>query len=67
MEKDFKDLEISNNENFFGSKNLNENTISIGRELSFIFRLDIGDEFQLLSPSGVQTIIGKLPKQKTFL
>ena len=31
LENDFKDLEISNNESFFGSKNLNENTISIGR------------------------------------
>ena len=36
LENDFKDLEISNNESFFGSKNLNENTISIGRDLSFL-------------------------------
>ena len=44
LENDFKNLEISNNDKFFGSKNLNENTISIGRNLSDILGLDIGDE-----------------------
>ena len=67
MEKDFKDLEISNNDSFFGSKNLNENTISIGRDLSNILGLDIGDEVSITSPSGVQTLVGSLPKQKLFL
>ncbi len=66
-EKDFKDLEISNNDSFFGSKNLNENTISIGRDLSNILGLDIGDEVSITSPSGVQTLVGSLPKQKLFL
>ncbi len=67
LEKDFKDLEISNNDKFFGSKNLNKNTISIGRNLSNILGLDIGDEISITSPSGVQTLIGSLPKQKSFL
>ena len=67
MEKNFKDLEISNNDSFFGSKNLNENTISIGRDLSNILGLDIGDEVSITSPSGVQTLVGSLPKQKLFL
>ena len=67
LENDFKDLEISNNEKFFGSKNLNENTISIGRDLSDILGLDIGDEVSITSPSGVQTLVGSLPKQKSFL
>ena len=67
LEKDFKDLEISNNDSFFGSKNLNENTISIGRDLSNILGLDIGDEVSITSPSGVQTLVGSLPKQKLFL
>ena len=67
LEKDFKDLEISNNNSFFGSKNLNENTISIGRDLSNILGLDIGDEVSITSPSGVQTLVGSLPKQKLFL
>jgi len=67
LKNDFKELEISNNEKFFGSKNLNENTISIGRDLSNILGLDIGDEVAITSPSGVQTLIGSLPKQKSFL
>ena len=67
LENDFKDLEISNNDSFFGSKNLKKNTISIGRGLSDTLGLDIGDEVSITSPSGVQTLIGSLPKQKTFL
>ena len=67
QEKEFKDLEISNNDSFFGSQNLNENTISIGRDLSNILVLDIGDEVSITSPSGVQTLVGSLPKQKLFL
>ena len=66
MENDFKELKISNNEKFFGSKNLNENSISIGRHLSNILGLDIGDEISIVSPSGVQTLIGSFPKQKSF-
>ncbi len=67
LENNFNQLEISNNEKFFGSKNLNENTISIGRDLSNILGLDIGDEISIVSPSGVHTLIGSLPKQKTFI
>ena len=67
LENDFKHLEISNNEKFFGSKKLNNNTISIGRDLSNILGLDIGDEVSIVSPSGVQTLVGSLPKQKSFL
>ena len=63
---DFKDLEISNNKKFFGSKNLDENTISIGRDLSNILGLDIGDEVSITSPSGVQTLVGSLPKHNLF-
>ena len=67
LKNDFESLEISNNEKFFGSKNLSKNTISIGRDLSNTLGLDIGDEVSITSPSGVQTLIGSLPKQKTFL
>ena len=67
LENDFKKLEISNNSNFFGSKNLVSNTISIGRDLSDILELDIGDELSIVSPSGIQTLVGSLPKQKSFL
>ena len=64
--KDFKNLEIVKNNEFYGNKQLNENTISIGRELSFILNLDVGDPVTLMSPAGVHTVIGTLPKQETF-
>jgi len=65
--KDFSDLEIINNENFFGEKNnLTQNNISIGKELAFTLGLKIGDEIAIMSPSGIETIIGNLPKQKSF-
>ncbi len=66
LNNDFKDLEIVNNRNFIGSNNLNDNLISIGKELSFNLNLDIGNTITIMSPSGVQTIIGSLPKQETF-
>ena len=65
--KDFKSLEIVKNEKFEGNKlNLKKNSISIGNELSFSFGLEIGDKITLMSPSGVETIIGSMPKQKIF-
>ncbi len=68
LRDDFSKLEIIKNENFKGNKfNLDKNSISIGNELSFSLNLKIGDELTILSPSGVQTIIGSMPKQKTFI
>jgi lipoprotein-releasing system permease protein len=67
LENDFKQLAITNNKNFFGSKNLNQKTISIGRDLSNLLGLDIGDEVSIVSPAGVQTLVGSLPKQKSFI
>ena len=65
--KDFSKLKIVKDEKFIGDKdNLTKNHISIGKELSFILDLKIGDNITLLSSSGVETIIGNLPRQKTF-
>ena len=66
FDSDFKNLEIAKNKEFYGNNDLKENSISIGRELSFNLNLDIGDSVSLMSPSGIQTIIGTLPKQDTF-
>ena len=67
LSNDFSKLEIIKNKNFKGNKlNLDKSSISIGNELSFSLNLKIGDEITILSPSGVQTIIGSMPKQKTF-
>ena len=64
---DFSKLKIFNNKLFEGSNdNLPKNYISIGKELSFAFDLDIGDSISLMSSAGVETIIGNLPKQKIF-
>ena len=66
LNKDFSKLELINNKNFFGNKNLVKNSISIGRELSFNLDLEIGDNITIMSSSGIETIIGNLPKQNTF-
>jgi len=67
LKNDFSKLEIIKNKNFKGNRSkLNKNSISIGNELSFSLNLKIGDEITLMSPSGVETIIGSMPKQKTF-
>ena len=39
LEKDFKELEITNNETFFGSKNLSENTISIEKDNAILTKV----------------------------
>ena len=68
LEEDFSKLELINNKNFLGDKkNFKNNSISIGKELSFNLDLDIGDSITLMSSSGVETIIGNLPKQKKFI
>ena len=65
---DFTKLEIINNKNFLGEKNnLEKNNISISKELSFNLDLKVGDYITIMSSSGLDTIIGSLPKQKTFM
>ena len=64
---DFSKLDLVNNKKFSGNKRLEKNFISIGKELSFNLNLDIGDSVSLMSSSGIETIIGNIPKQKTFL
>ena len=66
LKDQFKDLSIINNKDFLGSKNLSDKSISIGNKLSNNLNLDIGDKVAVMSPSGIQTIIGSLPKQQTF-
>jgi len=65
---DFSKLKIFDNNIKSGNKViLSKNSISIGKELSFTLNLDIGDSITLMSSAGMETIIGNLPKQKTFL
>ena len=65
---DFQKLEIVKQKNFIGDKNgLFDNHISIGKELSFDLNLKVGDKIMIMSPMGVQTIVGNLPKQQSFV
>ena len=66
LENDFKKLQIVKNEKYYGSKILNNNSISIGRELSYNLNVDLGDTITIMSPAGIQTLVGTLPKQETF-
>ena len=67
LPEEFSKLSIIQNDKFQGdSFILGKNSISIGNELSFSLDLKLGDKITLMSPSGVETIIGSMPKQKTF-
>ena len=67
-EKDFTKLNVVTKSQLTGNaNNLNQNNISIGRELSFDLDLNIGDKISIMSPSGIETIIGNLPKQEVFI
>ena len=66
--EDFSKLEIVKQNSFIGNPDgLYENYISIGKELSFDLNLKLGDKIMIMSPSGIQTIIGDLPKQQSFI
>jgi lipoprotein-releasing system permease protein len=66
--KDFSKLDVVKKGNLIGNPNqLIENYISIGKELSFNLNLEVGDRISIMSPSGIETIIGNLPKQEIFI
>ena len=66
--KNFPKLDVVKKGNLIGESNqLLENSISIGKELSFNLDLGIGDRVSIMSPAGIETIIGSLPKQETFI
>ena len=65
---DFLKLDVVKNGNLVGdSSKLIKNFISIGKELSFSLNLKVGDKISVMSPSGIETIIGSLPKQEQFI
>ena len=67
LRDDFKKLKVINNDNFYGKKTISYNHISIGKELSFILNVDLGDKISIISPSSIMSIAGSLPKQKSFV
>ena len=65
--KDFPKLDVVKKGNLIGESNqLSKNSISIGKELSFNLNLSVGDRVSIMSPVGIETIVGSLPKQETF-
>ncbi len=67
LKNDLKKISSLQKGIFEGSlENFNKNTISIGKDLAISLDLKIGDKITLMSSSGIQTIIGTLPKQESF-
>jgi len=67
LSKDFEKLPVVKSVNFYGNKKLNPKFISIGKELSFNYDIKVGDKVLIMSPNGVQTIIGNFPKQESYI
>ena len=67
LRNDFEKLEIVKNQNFYGNKKLNSQHISIGKDLSINYDINIGDKILIMSPTGIETIVGSLPKQETYI
>ena len=66
--ENFLKLDVVKKGNLIGkSSQLTKNSISIGKELSFNLDLGVGDKVTIMSPVGIETIIGSLPRQETFI
>jgi len=66
--ENFLKLDVVKKGNLIGkSSQLTKNSISIGKELSFNLDLGLGDKVSIMSPVGIETIIGSLPRQETFI
>jgi len=66
--ENFLKLDVVKKGNLIGESNqLTKNSISIGKELSFNLDLGVGDKVSIMSPVGIETIIGSLPRQETFI
>jgi len=66
--ENFLKLDVVKKGNLIGKSNqLTKNSISIGKELSFNLDLGVGDKVSIMSPVGIETIVGSLPRQETFI
>ncbi len=66
LKNDFEKLQLVNNDEYYGSKSLKNNSISIGKELSLNLNVNVGDSILIMSPVGIKTLVGTLPKQEIF-
>ena len=67
LKDDFKKLGVVQNKSFFGNTEINYNHISIGKELSYILNVEVGNKITIISPKSIMSIAGSLPKQKSFI
>ncbi len=66
--EDFLKLEFIKRGNFTGNPDkLTNNNISIGKNLSLDYDLKVGDKISIMSTSGIETIVGMMPKQENYL
>ena len=66
--ENFLKLDVVKKGNLIGkSSQFTKNSISIGKDLSFNLDLGVGDKVSIMSPVGIETIIGSLPRQETFI
>ncbi|MDB4821183.1 ABC transporter permease [Candidatus Pelagibacter sp.] len=66
--ENFLKLDVVKKGNLIGKSNqLTKNSISIGKELSFNLDLGVGEKVSIMSPVGIETIVGSLPRQETFI
>ena len=66
LKNDFKKLEISNNQKYFGTTDLKNNSISVGKDLSFLLNIDIGDQITIISTATPKPIPIKEKIEITF-
>ena len=68
QKNDLKKINLLQKGIFEGSlDDFNSNTISVGKDLAISLNLKVGDKITLMSSVGIQTIIGSLPKQESFI
>ncbi len=46
--------------------NFNKNSVSVGKELAAELNLSVGDKISIMSPKGISTIVGDIPKQSSY-
>ena len=67
LKEDLKKINLLQKGIIDGSlEKFNKNTVSIGRDLAISLDLKVDDKITLMPSSGIQTIIGTLPKQDSF-
>lgn len=66
--RDFRRNRLLNNEDFIGRvDNYNSSTVIMGSKLARALNVFVGDKVTLISPQASNTVLGAIPKKKTFI